>query len=67
MIAGYDFIADLLAFLNILQPVVELMLCVQSLDTPIWKLKLWRPKVKEKLEKAFEGDAVAYPRLEKAG
>ncbi len=39
MIAGYDFVADLLAFLDIMQPVVDLMLQVQSLDTPIWKLK----------------------------
>ena len=67
MIAGYDFVADLLAFLDILQPVVELMLRVQSLDTPIWKLKLWWPKVKEKLEQASQGDAAAYPRLEKVG
>jgi hypothetical protein len=67
MIAGYDFVADLLAFLDIMQPVVDLMLRVQSLDTPIWKLKLWWPIVKAKLEKASRGDAAAYPRLEKAG
>ena len=59
MIAGYDFVVDLLASLDILQPVVELMLRVQSLDTPIWKLKLRWPKVKEKPEKASQGDATA--------
>jgi hypothetical protein len=56
MITGSDFVADLLAFLNILEPVVDLMLRVQSLDTPIWNLKLWWPVC---------GDATAFPRLEK--
>ncbi len=38
MIAGYDFVADLLAFLDIMQltALTDLMLRVQSLDTPIW-------------------------------
>ena len=63
MIAGFDFVSDLLAFLDVLQPVVDLMLRVQSLDTPIWKLKLWWPKVKAKLTKAASGDLEMYPRL----
>ena len=40
MIAGSDFVADLLACLDIMEPVVDLMIHVQSLDTPMWKLKL---------------------------
>ena len=33
MIAGSDFVQDLLAFLDILSPVVDLMLHAQALDT----------------------------------
>lgn len=65
MIAGSDFVEDLLAFLDIMEPVVELMEHAQSLDTPVWKLKLWWPKVKERLAKAANGDPEAYARLQK--
>lgn len=41
MVGGSDFIMDLLAFLDTMRPVVDLMLQVQSLDMPLWKLKLW--------------------------
>lgn len=67
MIAGSDFVTDVLACLDILDPIMDLMTRVQSLDTPIWKLKLWWPKVKAKLEKAASGDDDALPRLKKAG
>ena len=60
MIAGSDFVADLLAFLDILKPVVDLMLHLQSLDTPIWKLKIWWPTVKAKLKDAASGCAPAF-------
>lgn len=63
MNTGSDFVADLLALLDILKHVVDLMLRVQALDTPVWKLKLWWPKVKGKLMKAANGDQDAYPRL----
>ena len=56
MIASFDFISDLLAFL-------DMLLRVQLLDTPIWKLKLWWPKGKAKLGKAASSDLEAYPRL----
>lgn len=56
MIAGSDFVADLLALLDFLWPVVYLMLRAQALDTPVWKLKLWWPKVKVQLLKASKGD-----------
>ena len=67
MIGGADFIADLLAFLDLMEPIVDLMLHVQSLDAPVWKLKLWWPKVRNKLSKAASGDPTAFPRLEKVG
>ena len=57
----------ILACLDIMEPVVDLMLRVQSLDTPMWKLKLWWPRVKAKLSEAGSGDTVNFPRLKKAG
>ena len=36
MIAGSDFVADLLACLDIMEPVVDLMLPALLLDTPVW-------------------------------
>ena len=65
MIAGSDFMADLLAFLDTLQPVVDLMLQVQSLDVPIWKLKLWWPGVRAKMEKASSEYPTSLPGLYK--
>eukprot|EP00795_Rhopilema_esculentum_P009841 gene9841-18419_t len=61
-----DFIADLLAFLDTMKPIVDLMLHVQSLDTPIWRLKLWWPKVKYVMEKTGQGDPDSFPKLKKA-
>ena len=66
MIAGSDFVADLLGFLDIMDPVIDLMLRAQALDTPVWKLKLWWPNVKAKLIKASRGESEAFPRLHKA-
>ncbi len=42
------------------------MIRAQALDTPMWKLKLWWPKVKGKLMKAGGGDMEAFPKLQKA-
>ena len=66
MIAGSDFVADLLGFLDIMDPVIDLMLRAQALDTPIWKLKLWWPNVKAKLMMASRGESEALPRISKA-
>ena len=63
MIAGYDFVLDLLALLDILHPVVDLMVLAQALETPVWKLKLWWPKISAKLMKAENGDTEAFSRL----
>ena len=67
MIAVSDLVAELLACLDILEPILDLMLRVQSLDTPVWKLKLWWPKVKFKLTGAATGDKVYFSRLQQAG
>ena len=61
MIAGSDFVADLLSFLDITDPIIDLMLRAQSLETPIWKLKMWWPKVKETLLKAENGNPMVFP------
>ena len=66
MMAGSDFVADLLGFLDIMEPVIDLMLRAQALDTPIWKLKLWWPNVKAQLMNASRGESEALPRLNKA-
>jgi hypothetical protein len=41
------------------------MVQAQALDTPVWKLKLWWPKVSAKLMKAANADSEAFPRWEK--
>ena len=65
MIGGSDFVCDLLALLDILQPVVELILSAESLDTPIWKLKQWWPKVESQLNRAADGDPEFFQRMNK--
>ena len=35
--------ASMLATLDTMEPIVDLMLRLQSLDRPIWKSKLWWP------------------------
>ena len=65
MIAGSDFVEDLLSFLDVMDPVIDLMLRAQSLDTPVWKLKIWWPKVKSKLMEAARGNPNSFPRLQK--
>ena len=65
MIAGSDFVADLLSFLDIMDPIIDLMLRAQSLDTPIWKLQMWWPEVREILLKAVKGNPLVFPRLSK--
>ena len=64
-IAGADFVSDLLACLDTLEPVVDLMLRVQSLDAPIWKLKSWWPTVKTGIQFMIDNDS--FPRVDKHG
>ena len=65
MITGTDFVKDLLGTLEIMEPVAQLMARSQTLDVPIWKLKLWWPKIKKNLEEAARGDPEGFPKLEK--
>ena len=64
MIGGYDSVLDLLAFLDTMQPVTNLMLHLQSLDAPIWKLKAWWPRVKDRMESFSAG---LFPRIDVVG
>ena len=65
MIAGYDFVLDLLGLLDLFKPLVDLMLRVQSLNTPIWKLKQWWPIVKSELQCMIDNDD--FPTLKQYG
>ena len=65
MICGSDFIQDLLGFIDILKPVVDLILLMQSLHCPVWKLKQYWPKVRDALTQAENGIPEAYPILSK--
>ena len=65
MIAGSDFVAGLLAFIDTLEPIVDLMLHVQSLDTPILKLKRWWPILKEQMLALSAGYPDSLPRYSK--
>eukprot|EP00794_Sanderia_malayensis_P018585 gene18585-20450_t len=51
------------AFLDTMKPIVDLQLRVQSLDAPLWKLKLWCPRVKREMEKMSSGEPGSFPRL----
>ena len=65
MICGSDFIQDLLSLIDILKPVVELMLRIQSLHCPVWKSKQSCPKVRDALTQEENGIPEAYPTLSK--
>ena len=65
MTCGSDFIQDLLSLIDILKPVVELMLRIQSLHCPVWKSKQYFPKVRDALTQEENGIPEAYPTLSK--
>ena len=64
MICGSNFIQDMLCLIDILKPVVvDLMLHIQSLHCPVWKLKQYWPKVRDALTQAENGIPEAYQTL----
>ena len=65
MICGSDFIQDLLGLIDILKPVVDLMLHMQSQHCPVWKLNQYWPNVRDALAQAENGFPEAYPNLSK--
>ena len=50
MIAGKDFVLDLCGICDALAPLIELMVEIQSLNLPCWKVVTWWPCVKKHLE-----------------
>ena len=55
----------MLGLIDILKPMVDLVLRVQSLHHPVWKLKQYWPKVRDALTQAENGIPEAYPTLSK--
>ena len=49
-IAGEDFIIDLCGAIDILRPFMTLLVDLQSLQAPIWKVCIWYPKVLKEIE-----------------
>ena len=52
MIMGSDYISDLLWMIDVMKPLSQLMLLMQSLDCPVWKFKKLFPVLKSNLELA---------------
>ena len=50
MIAGEDFVLDLCGICDVLEPLIELMVEIQSLNLPSWKVVTWWSSVKKRME-----------------
>ena len=48
---GQDFNFDLCEIVDVMAPVVALLLQLQNLQTPVWKLCIWQKKVLDELKK----------------
>ena len=44
-IAGKDFVIDMCGTLDVMRPVIEMLVRLQDLQVPIWKICVWSPKV----------------------
>jgi hypothetical protein len=44
-IAGKDFVIDICGTLDIMRPAIEMLVRLQDLQVPIWKICVWSPKV----------------------
>lgn len=51
-IKGADYVFDMLLLLDTLKPLVDVMLQLQSLDNPVWKLKKLFPELIDRLKEA---------------
>ena len=49
-IAGEEFLLDLCGICDILRPLIDLLVALQSITCPCWKVLSWRPNVKSYLE-----------------
>ena len=44
-IAGEDFVIDMCGKLDVMRPAIEMLIKLQDLQVPIWKICVWSPKV----------------------
>ena len=51
MIAGDDFLFDLCGVCDIFAPIMEMMVELQNLSVPCWKIVTWWPKLKSHMER----------------
>jgi hypothetical protein len=52
-IAGKDFVVDHLALTDLMRPMVNLLVSLQGLSFPLWKICLWWPKVRQRFQKCI--------------
>ena len=52
-VAGKDFVVDLLALTDLMHPMIDLLVTLQGLSIPSWKICLWWPKVKRRIQKCI--------------
>ncbi len=50
MVSGYDYIIDLCSITDVMKPFVKMMILLQSLQYPCWKVVSWWKKVEVYLE-----------------
>ena len=50
-IAGQDFVFDMCGAVDVLNPVISLLIELQSLQLPIWKVVVWQEKLMKELER----------------
>eukprot|EP00794_Sanderia_malayensis_P013290 gene13289-biopygen10600 len=61
-IAGIDFVTDLCAVVDVMKPVIDLMVKVQSLHCPCWKICSWFPEV-ERILQTFTSSDILQPSI----
>jgi hypothetical protein len=59
-IAGKDFVTDMCGTLDVMKPVIEMLVRLQDLQVPIWKICVWSPKVISTLN-AVKGLSLSKP------
>ena len=50
MVAGDDFLLDLCRICDILRPMLEMMVELQGLSVPCWKVAMWWPRLKSRMK-----------------
>ena len=52
-VTGKKFVVDLLALTDLMHPMIDLLVTLQGLSIPSWKICLWWPKVKRRIQKCI--------------